>query len=197
MCNNVYVECVPVPIVICSDLPSLTNGDIDYGGAGSPGSRPVDTVATFTCNTGFTLSVLSSTTRTCGSDGVWTGSPPICQSEFCNSCTVCVCEYTHVNTITRHLIHANFQIYGCEVNVVTLNIEDLTHYTVNTEPTTCPDLIASTSGMIIYSGETTNNRLVNTIATYTCDNGYTLTGGSFRVCQRDGTWDGTAPTCQC
>ncbi len=87
MCNNVYVECVPVPIVTCSDLPSLANGDIDYGGAGSPGSRPVDTVATYTCDTGYTLD--GGTTRFCAS-GVWSGSPPTCQGEFCNSSTVCI-----------------------------------------------------------------------------------------------------------
>ncbi|XP_064386278.1 clotting factor C-like isoform X2 [Halichondria panicea] len=27
-------------------------------------------------------------------------------------------------------------------------------------------------------------------------NGYTITGEGFRVCQNDGTWSGTAPTCQ-
>ena len=75
MCN-VHIECVPVPIVICSDLPSPTNGDIDYGG-GSTNSRPVDTVVTYTYNTGYTLN--GGSTRTCGSNGVWSGSDPTCQ----------------------------------------------------------------------------------------------------------------------
>ncbi len=90
MCNNVYVECVPVPIVItCSDLPSLTNGDIDYGGAGSTSSRPMDTVATHTCNTGYTLSG-GSTTRTCGSDRMWSGLAPVCQRKWNELWTVCL-----------------------------------------------------------------------------------------------------------
>ena len=77
MCNNVYIECVPVPIVItCTDLPSLTNGTINYG-AGSTNSIPVDTVATYTCNPGYTLN--GGSTRTCESDGVWSGSAPTCQ----------------------------------------------------------------------------------------------------------------------
>ncbi len=81
MCNNVYFECVPVSIVItCSDLPTPTFGDIDYGGAGSTDNRPVGTVATYTCNTGYTLSGGITITRTCGSDdGVWSGSDPVCQ----------------------------------------------------------------------------------------------------------------------
>ncbi len=81
MCNNVYVECVPVPIVItCSDLPALEFGDIDYAGGGSMNNRPVDTVATYICNTGYTLNGDTST-RTCGSDGMWSGSVSTCQSK--------------------------------------------------------------------------------------------------------------------
>ena len=68
---------VPDPIVItCSDLPSLTNGIIIYGGAGSNNSRPVDTVAIYTCEAGYTLTDVS--TRTCGSDGVWNGFASNC-----------------------------------------------------------------------------------------------------------------------
>ncbi len=85
---NVYVECVPVPIVICSDLPSLTNGVIDYGGAVSTNSRQVDTVATYTCDTGYTIN--GSSTRTCESDGMWSGSTPTCQRKWNELCTVCL-----------------------------------------------------------------------------------------------------------
>ncbi len=82
------VECVImctlsvlVPIVTCSDLPSLANGNIDYGGAGSPNNRPVNTVATYTCVTGYTLTG-GSNTRTCGSDGVWSGFAPVCHRKW-------------------------------------------------------------------------------------------------------------------
>ncbi len=49
---------------------------ISYSG-GSPDNRPVDTVATYTCVTGYTLN--GGNTRTCGSDGMWSGSSPVCQ----------------------------------------------------------------------------------------------------------------------
>ncbi len=62
---------------ICSDLPLLTNGMIYYS-EGSPANRPVDTMATYSCVTGYTLN--GGTTRTCGSDGVWSGSAPTCES---------------------------------------------------------------------------------------------------------------------
>ena len=34
------------------------------------------------------------------------------------------------------------------------------------------------------------------IATYTCDPGFVLVGNMERICQADGTWSGTEPTCE-
>ncbi len=68
---NLYIDS-------CSDLSLLTNGVINYDNImGSP--RPVNTVATYTCTSSFTL--MGNTTRTCGSDGQWSGSAPTCQRE--------------------------------------------------------------------------------------------------------------------
>ncbi len=57
-----------------------TNGKpIDYNMAQIMSSRPVGTVATYNCTSGYTLS--GDTTRTCGSDGQWSGNDPTCQRE--------------------------------------------------------------------------------------------------------------------
>ncbi len=61
---------------------------------------------------------------------------------------------------------------------------------------TCFDFPPLMNGVIAYTGGLTDIRPINTFATFTCDNGYTLTGEGFRVCQNGGTWSGTAPTCQ-
>ncbi len=60
----------------CADLPSLPNSEITYSG-GSTNSRPMRTIATYTCTSGYTLS--GDTAKTCGSDGQWIGSDPVCQ----------------------------------------------------------------------------------------------------------------------
>ncbi len=60
----------------------------------------------------------------------------------------------------------------------------------------CPDLTALINGMIGYDIGITGPRLVGTMATYTCNTGYTLTQDSVRVCQNDRTWSGSTPTCQ-
>ncbi len=65
----------------CSDLTVPTNGMIGYNMATSP--RPVNTVATYTCVTGYTLQTYGgNTTRTCGSDGVWSGSAVACYRKW-------------------------------------------------------------------------------------------------------------------
>ncbi len=167
MYNNVYVECVPVPIVICSDLPSLTNGDIDYGGGGSTNSRPVDTVATYTCTTGYTLSGVSSTTRTCGSDGLWSGSPPTCQRKCMNGlCTV----FVVVECIVSH----------------TANCPDL--------PTLTNGMIMYSAGSP-GNRPFLSSAVHSCNPGYTLTGG-TFSGDTTRICVSGEIWTGSAPTCQ-
>ena len=63
-------------------------------------------------------------------------------------------------------------------------------------PTTCPDLTVSANGMISYNMGTASLRPVGTVATYTCDTGYTVTGLSTSTCGSDGVWSGSASVCQ-
>ena len=37
--------------------------------------------------------------------------------------------------------------------------------------------------------------IFDSVATYSCNSGYTLTGDASRRCQGDGTWSGSIPTC--
>ena len=65
----------PIPFpVVCLSLPALNNGIVSYNDL----TLGLDTVATYTCDTGYTLNGVT-TTRTCGSDGVWSGADPVCQ----------------------------------------------------------------------------------------------------------------------
>ncbi len=66
------------PPTTCPGLTVSANGMISYN-MGTASLRPMDTVATYTCVTGYTLN--GGTTRTCGSDGVWSGSAPTCQGK--------------------------------------------------------------------------------------------------------------------
>ncbi len=60
---------------------------------------------------------------------------------------------------------------------------------------TCSDLVLPTL-MVSYNDGSPGNRPVDTGATYSCNNGYILTGGATRVCVNGGSWSGSTPTCQ-
>ena len=59
--------------VLCPGL-SLSHGSISYSTSGS--SYGLDTVATFTCNSGYSRS--GSSSRICNNQGHWTKSNPTC-----------------------------------------------------------------------------------------------------------------------
>jgi len=56
----------------------------------------------------------------------------------------------------------------------------------------CPDLSATSPLSVSVSNLT---YAFNGVATYTCVIGYYLSGSSTRLCQADGTWSGSRPTC--
>ena len=47
------------------------------------------------------------------------------------------------------------------------------------------------SGAVVLSGQT-----VGSSATYTCDEGFVLDGNETRICQSNGMWSLTEPTCR-
>ena len=55
----------------------------------------------------------------------------------------------------------------------------------------CDTLEDPANGRVVLSGTT-----VGSTADYSCDEGYVLTGGAQRVCQKSRTWSGVAPTCE-
>ena len=54
----------------------------------------------------------------------------------------------------------------------------------------CPRLTAPDNGMIDCTGS-----LFEDTCTFSCDDGYELTGSENRTCQSDQTWSGTEPMC--
>ena len=54
------------------------------------------------------------------------------------------------------------------------------------------EVITFTPGVVA----TTDSGL-DAVATYSCNEGYNLTGDEIRTCQGSGQWDGAAPNCIC
>ena len=66
-------------------------------------------------------------------------------------------------------------------------IDSLPHLTV----VDCGNLTNPTNGQVNHTAGTTFGQT----ATYSCDTGYTLEGDNSRICQADGMWSGSEPTC--
>ena len=57
--------------------------------------------------------------------------------------------------------------------------------------TDCGELSPPTHGTIQYTDET----VYQSVASYSCDIGYSVEGRSTRICQADASWSHTEPTC--
>ena len=57
----------------------------------------------------------------------------------------------------------------------------------------CGALTHPLSGQVNISSGTTYNQ----VAIYSCDTGYNLVGSPSRICQANGMWSSTAPSCEC
>ena len=61
----------------CGDLSTPANGEITSCSSGSVGVGYEGDTCSLTCNTGYEL--IGSDTRTCQSDGSWSGSDDVCR----------------------------------------------------------------------------------------------------------------------
>ena len=86
--------------VTCNALSAPSNGGRTYNRNSVGGKYPVDTVVTFTCNSGYSRS--GSSTRKCQTSGNWNSNSPTCNKSNNNliilliSCTQRLCSFYSV-----------------------------------------------------------------------------------------------------
>lgn len=96
--------------------------------------------------------------------------------------------------------YPGYVMYGCDPGytlVGSASVQCQANGTFGTAPTCSPNpcspnLVAPVHGMVDRTTGATGD-----VATYGCVSGATLNGSMTRTCQADGTWSGTAPTCDC
>lgn len=170
----------------CGALTAPSNGTV------SASTTTYGASATYACNTGYTLS--SSTARTCGADGTWSGSAPTCGPKDCGALTApsngtISQPSTVVGATATYSCNTGYALNGtatrqCQTSVMwsgnapTCTLKD------------CGTLTAPSNGSVSQP-----NTLVGGTATYSCNTNYNLSGTATRTCQNTGAWGGTAPTC--
>ena len=142
----------------------------------TPSGTTITITATYTCNTGYI--VTGSSSRTCGSDGLWSPAAPTCDSKYMITAwyysSISVYGYVHISTpfVTQLTIFLLLIILRIVVD--------------------CGPLGNPVNGQVDMSFETT----FMSTATYTCNTGYNLIGPISRTCGSDGVWSPAAPTCE-
>ncbi|XP_064386669.1 sushi, von Willebrand factor type A, EGF and pentraxin domain-containing protein 1-like [Halichondria panicea] len=186
--------------ITCSALPNVTNGTIDYS-SGTTAPYNYGTTATYQCNHGHTLTT-GDRVGTCTSngstpDGHWDAVDCGTLASITNGSPGTPTTTTFTGTVT-YSCNDGYALFGiatstCQANATWSRPPECrgtVHLLV------CPDLMDLVNGSIAYDMETIDDRPVDTVATYTCDIGYTLIGNSTRTCGSDGVWSGSDPACE-
>eukprot|EP00118_Oscarella_pearsei_P002855 m.11939 g.11939 ORF g.11939 m.11939 type:complete len:2352 (+) comp23692_c0_seq4:198-7253(+) len=174
------------PSIPCASLPTplhcSTSGNSTATGA----------TVTFSCNSGYTLS--GSSSRTCQSDGSWSGNQTTCGIVDCGS----------LNAPRYGSFSGSSTTYGSRITFSCNSGYSLSGSSARscqssgrwsgTQPTCnrvyCPYLSRPSYGTI-----STSSRTVGTTVTFSCSSGYRLIGSSSRICQQSGSWTGSATSC--
>ncbi|XP_064387502.1 uncharacterized protein LOC135335845 isoform X3 [Halichondria panicea] len=191
----------------CPPLPEIANGMISYL-PDNTSDYDVGTMAIYVCEDGFTLS--RDETRDCQSDGTFSGMEPVCSmTPVCDELEMItngVIIYTDdmiapydLDTLASYRCNPGFVLRGGNVVRTCVDAGDGSGGRFDGEAPTCepqcPPLPEIANGMISYLPDNTSDYDVGTIASYVCEDGFTLNGDDTRNCQSDRTFSGMEPVC--
>ncbi|XP_019620833.1 PREDICTED: uncharacterized protein LOC109467329 [Branchiostoma belcheri] len=180
---NLNIDGFTCGAAACPVLSAPTNGAVT-------GTNFYQDVATFTCDTGYDL--VGSSSLTCQADTTWSGASPTCTGMTCplltapaNGAVIGTNFYQDVATFT---CDTGYDLVGS--STITCQADATWSGAAPTcTRKECPLLTAPTNGAV------TGSNFYQDVATFTCDSGYDLVGGSTITCQADATWSGAVPTC--
>jgi CUB/sushi domain-containing protein len=173
----------------CAALEAPANGSV------SVPALTAGTVADYGCEASFGL--VGSASRTCQSDGTWSGEAPSCAPGDCPSLmspehgTVTTADGTAVGAAAVFACEAGYQLVGDATRACQAD-----NTWSGTEPqcvvVDCGALVAPDLGAV----DTAAGTSFGATATYSCSEGHVLSDVATRSCQADGLWSGAAPLCE-
>ncbi|XP_065909622.1 uncharacterized protein [Dysidea avara] len=193
--NNV---CQRVP---CISLTDPNNGMV-YCSLGDDGISSFEDTCNFTCNTGYELT--GSDTRTCQSDGSWSGTESMCKKVSCPpsvlpngvvNCSLGDDGVHYYKDTCSFTCNTGYELMGsdtrtCQSDRSWSGIDNMCRRV------TCHPFTDMNDGAVNCSlGEDGVHSYEDNCST-SCNTGYELTGSNIRICQSDGTWSGIKPMCR-
>ena len=161
---------------------------------GDDGVHSYEDTCSFTCNTGYELTC--SDTRTCQSNGNWSGSDALCSRGSLVSCSQTLFI---LRTMCRRRVFSTPLVLGPQEKkgsgCVRLEVARWIHFII-------PFYITSNNCLIVFCSSLTDpyNGIINCslgddgvhsyedTCSFTCNTGYKLIGSVTRTCQSDGSW---------
>ena len=193
--------------------------DPENGAVSTTGTGVGDT-ATYTCNSGFEIS--GSDTRTCQSNGEWSGSTPTCEVKSTGILSTDIqCPAlsdpdngvvgttgTRVGDTATYTCNSGYELSTSDTQTCQSNgewsgsaptcegIQSYSYYLLDNDykiilAVQCPALSNPENGAVSITGTG-----VSDTATYTCNDGYEISGSDTQTCQLNGKWSGSPPICE-
>ena len=173
--------------VLCSDPVDINNGMVTFNGTS------INDTATYSCDSGFELIGLATTTCTLveANSAIFQPEPPLCRREYCMNVTG-VAAYTFFSKLcVNHNWNEDFsqcihdivyntllEVYEDSFHLFTIdNLSVNTHLHVSCSAALCADPVDTDNGMVTFTGNS-----VGDTANYSCDSGFELIGLATAIC---------------
>uniref|UniRef100_F6PWZ1 Uncharacterized protein n=1 Tax=Ciona intestinalis TaxID=7719 RepID=F6PWZ1_CIOIN len=176
-------------VISCSALPAPENGRLVCSNVNS-----FESSCEVTCDIGYTMHGTSS--RTCQSDGSWTGKHVSCAIVTCEAvptpqdgnkrCT----DGENFDSSCRFTCDIGYRLVG-SISRTCLESGEWNGISTSCVIITCAKMDIPAHGSV----ECTSNNNYQSICTFACNNGYELIGSEVRTCQATRSWSGIAVTC--
>ena len=168
--------------VNCGDPGGISNGNKD--GA----TYHYGAVVSYSCDTGYYIN--GSQTLQCQADGNWNGTVPSCDVVACTTPQIAY------GNITGNNIYNSKVVISCDMGYELNGTSTLmcqANGMWNGSIPSC-DVVTCIVPQIDY-GSITGNNTYNSAIVISCDVGYKLNGTSSLICQANGVWNASTPTC--
>ncbi|XP_061166124.1 sushi, von Willebrand factor type A, EGF and pentraxin domain-containing protein 1-like [Saccostrea echinata] len=175
--------CSPVS---CGQTDNIENGIYEQNG------NTFGSIATYGCLPGYDLHGIAE--RTCEANGLWSGSPPGCTKKECGAPPI----MNHGQQRSSGVYYQDTVTYSCELGYRLNGVDTLhcgTRGRWEPSPPLCEEITCPTPETIQYGNYTLTGKVFGSIVDYFCLQGYKLATESARVCQPDGTWSSSLPSC--
>ncbi|XP_065916128.1 adhesion G protein-coupled receptor E2-like isoform X2 [Dysidea avara] len=173
--------------ISCPSFTAPNNGMIDCTG------NMFEDTCTFSCDHGYELS--GSKTLTCQSDQTWNGTDVMCTPVSCQQFTtapnngIINCTGNIFEDTCTFSCNQGYELSGSEKRTCQ-SYKFWNGTKVMCTKVSCPSLTAPNNGMINCTGN-----MFEDTCTFSCDQGYELSGSETRTCQSNTTWNGTDVMC--